>query len=114
MGQIAPPDPVLALLAVTSQYDDAFPWAGNKLAELLSPVELTSERFAFVQTDYYAASMGAHLKKQFLVARQPIDPVRLADWKITTNAWETEFQQQRAWPVERAINLDPATSASIN
>ena len=39
---------------------------------------LTSEAFAFTETDYYVSTMGADLKKQFLLAAPPIDPETLA------------------------------------
>ena len=43
--------------------------------------------FDFTETDYYAATMGAGLKKQFLAFEQLIDPGALAAIKRQTNAW---------------------------
>ena len=42
------------------------------------PIVLSSEPFDFTETDYYTATMGADLKKQFLAFERLIDPAALA------------------------------------
>ncbi len=107
MGHINQPKPVLLLIAVCSRYDELLDWAQRTAVEAFGPIALASEPFAFVETDYYQASMGTNLKKQFLVFRQPLDPSRLIDIKRLTNRWEIECAEASDHPEPRPLNLDP-------
>jgi hypothetical protein len=107
MGLIRPPVHVLPLLAVTSRYDAAFDWARTQFAAHFGPLQLTSERFPFNQTDYYAATMGPDLLKQFLVPKHLQDPGRLSRWKLLTNLWEEDYRAEADCPEARPLNLDP-------
>ena len=53
--------------------------------------QIASHAFDFTETDYYAATMGLDLKKQFLAAERLIDPALLAAVKRQTNEWEAEY-----------------------
>ena len=81
MGDIHPPAPVLLILAVSSRHDAALDWARERCAEQYGPVVLSSEPFDFTETDYYTATMGAGLKKQFLAFERLIDSAALAGIK---------------------------------
>jgi hypothetical protein len=107
MGQIQPPLPVLPLLAVTSRHDSASAWAASRFAEEFGPVQLASPRFRFDQTDYYTASMGTDLFKQFLVPARLNDPGELSRWKRLTNQWEEAFRLSNSLAEARPLNLDP-------
>ena len=107
MGEILPPKRVLPLLAVTSQYDAAFDWAEHQTTKRWGPVRLCSERFRFDQTDYYETSMGANLRKQFLVSESLFDPAELSHWKVETNQWEADFGDKHDYQESRPLNLDP-------
>jgi hypothetical protein len=107
VGFISSPPPVLAILAVTSRHDEAFAWSHARWQALLDDVALCSNPFEFVQTDYYTATMGDHLRKQFLVATRLCDPADLPGWKVLTNQWEEEYQAANNWPESRPLNLDP-------
>ena len=61
----------------------------------------------FDQTDYYAATMGGDLRKQFFAFHDLITPVRLADVKRHTNALERELRQSGSYPESRPVNIDP-------
>jgi hypothetical protein len=107
MGHIQPPSQVLLLLAVSSRYVEALKWARECAASLFGATALVSDAFAFTETDYYTATMGADLKKQFALFERPIDPATLADIKRQTNAWEAEFASLGRFPEPRPLNLDP-------
>lgn len=71
------------------------------------PLGPVSPLFDFNETDYYLATMGDGLKKQFLALASPFDPAELAEIKLVTNAWEAEYTQEAAHPEPRPLNLDP-------
>ena len=107
MGHIQPPSHVLLLLAVTSRFDGAIEWARDCAATRFGPIALASPAFGFTETDYYAATMGPDLKKQFVVFEQLLDPALLADIKRQTNAWESEYAAVGRHTEPRPLNLDP-------
>jgi hypothetical protein len=107
MGTIARAPSALLLLATFSRHADALAWARERAAVAWGPLALSSPAFDFTETDYYAASMGAGLSKQFLVFERPFDPADLAERKRQTNDWEAEYATLAAGPVPRPLNLDP-------
>jgi hypothetical protein len=107
MGLIQSTSPVLLLLAVSSRYREALQWARECAANLFGPIARASDAFAFAETNYYTATMGTDLKKQFVVFERPIDPAALADIKRQTNAWETEYAALYRHAESRPQNLDP-------
>ena len=104
---VRPPVPVLLVAAVFSRHADALSWTQARLEESYGPVEQSSPAFTFHQTDYYAALMGTDLRKQFLVFRDLIDPGRLAEIKLHTNALERELAESGRFHEERPVNIDP-------
>jgi Domain of unknown function (DUF4416) len=107
MGEIHAPTPVLLILAVSSRYEEALAWAQVKLATAIGSIALTSDAFAFTETDYYATTMGSDLKKQFLACARPIDPGVLGGIKRQTNKWEGEYATLGQHVESRPLNLDP-------
>lgn len=107
MGSISPPHPVLLLVAVSSRYDAALEWAQEKIAVGFGPISAVSPAFDFTETDYYTATMGADLMKQFIVVKEPINPGQLAAIKRLTNDWEAEYASQASHLEPRPLNLDP-------
>ena len=61
--------PVLLLVAASSRHEAALDWARERIEQHFGPLALVSDAFDFTETDYYAATMGADLKKQFLAVR---------------------------------------------
>jgi len=115
MGEIHDPAPVFLIIAATSRHSAALTWARERSAEAYGPISLVSEAFDFAETDYYTASMGADLKKQFLAFERPVDPAMLAGIKHTTNKWEAEYAALGHHAEPRPLNLDPGyiTSAKL-
>ena len=107
MGEIQKPTPVLLLIAVSSRYEDALAWAEQRAASEFGTPRLKSTAFEFTETDYYQATMGTCLKKQFLTFQNLIDPGKLPHIKRLTNAWEQACAQQLGHPEPRPLNLDP-------
>jgi hypothetical protein len=107
MGAISEPTPVLLLIAATSRHPTAIEWARLRIEATFGPLALASRPFDFTETDYYAATMGLDLKKQFLAAERQIDPALLAAIKRQTNEWEAEYAALARHPEPRPLNLDP-------
>jgi hypothetical protein len=107
MGEISEPASVMLLIAVVSRHGAALDWARDRLIRQHGAVALSSNAFDFTETDYYAATMGSALKKQFLAFERLIDPAALAEIKRQTNAWEAEYAALGKHEEPRPLNLDP-------
>ena len=107
MGDIHSPTLVLLITAAFSRHDAAFEWGKAQCEAAWAPVALESERFDVVETDYYDASMGTGLKKQFWAFESLIDPERLPELKLATNQWEAELAASGMHAEQRPLNLDP-------
>jgi hypothetical protein len=107
MGEIHEHSSALLLVAAFSRYDDALAWARGRAEAAWGPLALVSEPFEFVETDYYASTMGPGLKKQFLAFERPFDPGELAQIKLATNQWELDYAGESPAGEPRPLNLDP-------
>ncbi len=107
MGQISVPAPVLLIVASSSRYAEVLQWAQERLITQFGPVALASDAFDFTETDYYTATMGEGLKKQFLAFERLVDAAALADIKRQTNDWEAEYAALGRHAEPRPLNLDP-------
>jgi hypothetical protein len=101
------PDPELLVVAAFSRHLPALEWAKTRLQATYGPVALTSPPCPFDQTDYYAATMGSDLRKQFFVFAEIIPADSLPAVKLHTNALEAELAATGAYPEPRPLNLDP-------
>ena len=107
MGEITQHKPVLLIAAITSRYVSALDWAITKASETWGPIAKQSPVFDFTETNYYVASMGDELKKQFIALEGLIDPATIAGTKLQSNKWEQEFKSENSFSQERPINIDP-------
>lgn len=107
MGTISLHAPVMLLIAVSSRYGEALAWASRRAEAAWGGLGPVSPAFDFTETDYYQATMGDGLKKQFLAFERLIDPSELPAIKQATNAWEAEYTEEAAHPEPRPLNLDP-------
>ncbi|MFH1268400.1 MAG: DUF4416 family protein [Planctomycetota bacterium] len=107
MGVPAPSSPGLLLLAAFSRHEAALWWARRRAVEAFGPVALQSPTFEFCETDYYQPTMGSDLRKTFLAFAEPVDPARMVDIKLQTNAWEEAYAQGSEHAEPRPLNLDP-------
>ncbi len=107
MGEIHEPTPVLLIVAVSSRYAAALEWARDRIGAKMGSIALTSDAFDFTETDYYSATMGGELKKQFVACERLVDPGDLPRIKCETNAWEAEYAALGLHAEPRPLNLDP-------
>ena len=106
VGQIQQPSSALLLIAACSRYDAALDWGRERAFHQYGPI-FSSEPFDFTETDYYAATMGTGLKKQFLAFERLIDSAALAGIKRETNDYEAEYAALGQHAEQRPLNLDP-------
>jgi hypothetical protein len=107
MGQVSAPSPVLLIVAAFSRHREALAWATAKTESAWGPIALSSEAFDFRETNYYDATMGVGLRKQFFAYERLIDPERLVELKLQTNDWEAEYAALGNHDEQRPLNLDP-------
>jgi hypothetical protein len=98
---------VLLVVAASSRHAVALTWARERIEQSFGPLALVSDAFDFTETDYYAATMGVDLVKQFLACERLIDPARLAEIKRQTNEWEAQYAALGRHAEPRPLNLDP-------
>jgi hypothetical protein len=99
--------PVLHVVAAFSRHLDALVWAREQLEAVHGAVGLASAPFVFNQTEYYAATMGPGLRKQFFAFERLVAVDCLPDVKIRTNELEAELARTGRYPESRPLNLDP-------
>jgi hypothetical protein len=107
MGELAPVQPVLRLVAITFGPAQALEWVAATAARHWGAIALRSSVFDFNQTTYYEAEMGKNLKKQLIAFEQLVDPGELAKAKLRANQWELEYALGNASDVRRPVNIDP-------
>lgn len=104
-----PREPLYSRLIVAcfSRHSDALTWALEQLTPLYGPLAEVSVDFDFHHTGYYEATMGAGLRKRFLVFA-PFAPADcLAQVKRQTISMEAQLAQMARFPESRPLNLDP-------
>lgn len=103
MGTVKSIPDVTLICGICAQQEDQIKRVLDTICPSLGPVQQSSQPFAFDHTDYYADEMGRSLIKLFVSFKNRIDPVRLPDMKLYTNAIEQRFAAQG----KRTVNLDP-------
>jgi hypothetical protein len=101
------PEPVMLLVAAFSRHLDALAWTRENLTGLYGALAGISEPLVFDQTQYYAATMGPDLRKQFVAFAGLRAPDELPAIKLHTNSLEEELAAARTYPEPRPLNLDP-------
>jgi hypothetical protein len=74
-----------------------------ELSNRFGDIELGSPVFDFGVTSYYRDEMGPDLKRVFFAFEDLIDPGRIVEVKLATNALEKQFAREG----KRRVNLDP-------
>jgi hypothetical protein len=101
------PIPVLLVVAAFSRHGEALEWGKERLQRAYGPIALESLPYIFNQTTYYERTMGAGLRKQFLVFQELVAADCLPEVKLHTNTLETELARTGVFPESRPLNLDP-------
>lgn len=104
MGKPVPPQPVKLFTGVLYTEPGILNAVRMKLEALFGPLDYQSSDYPFSLTDYYEPEMGGGIRRQFWSFDTLIDPSRLAEIKLATNAVEADFIHREQ---SRRINLDP-------
>ena len=106
MAEAKPFRPVKLICGIIAADADRFEAAETRIAALYGEIDSRSERFPFDCTDYYKPEMGKGLRRAFVSFARLIEPERLSEIKLRTNALEEELR--RAFGAgRRIVNLDP-------
>ncbi len=103
MGDPVVPFPVKLFTGVLSSDDARLQEVRDALETRLGPIDYCSECFSWNLTDYYTREMGGPINRYFWSFRDLMDPARLVDVKLFSNALEQTFAVNNF----RRINLDP-------
>jgi hypothetical protein len=85
----------------------------QRLESAWGPIADLSPAFDFVESEYYHATMGLDLKKQFALFERRYDPALLAQDKIFCNTLERSWMDhqvsrpENSPGPERPVNIDP-------
>jgi hypothetical protein len=74
-----------------------------RMEQAFGPTDYVSQELPFTYTRYYDGQMGGPIARFFVSCRDLLDPARLSQIKLATNALEEEFRE----PGLRPVNLDP-------
>jgi hypothetical protein len=106
MGTPGRPQPVKLICGLLSGDVDLLGRARQMLARRFGPIDLESPLWPFTQSDYYADELGDSIQRGFVSFDAPVDPQRLAEVKVETNALERRMAEECLSP-GRVVNLDP-------
>ncbi len=108
MGAIRPPKRAKLFCGLLSGDIDLLAEARRRLRQHFGEVELESEIWPFVTTDYYEAELGTDVKRQFVFFRDLVSVEMLADIKRQTNDLELKLCEDLMLPTStRPVNMDP-------
>ena len=103
MGIPKPPIDVKLICAITFNTSKLVFDLKERLTTLFGPIDLESEIYDFIYTEYYAAEMGTSLKKQFIAFQNLIHRETISTIKLLTNRLEEQTSESGA----RRLNIDP-------
>ncbi|MCK5235541.1 MAG: DUF4416 family protein [Deltaproteobacteria bacterium] len=95
--------PVKLVTSIISNSDEITEAVIEELKEKYGSFDYISDRLAFDHTDYYGDEMGRELSRYIISFRELIDPGKLAEVKLFTNALEANFSVEG----KRSMNIDP-------
>ena len=97
----------LQVIAAFSRHESTLDWLWDRVTSQLSPIAKISPVFPFNESEYYRATMGEQLKKQFAILSNWYDPAELSSHKLMSHNWECELANNATHDVERPLNIDP-------
>lgn len=107
MGTARRPQQVKLVCGLLSGDADLLKWARQKLTREFGPVDLESALLPFTHSDYYADELGRDIRRLFISFEALVDPQRLADIKVQTNALEQTLADECLTQPGRPVNIDP-------
>ena len=103
VGQPREHRPVKLIVGMFTGREGLLGAARDELSQAYGPVDRVSPVWPFAFTRYYADEFGEHLLRQFFTFSELMDPARLPEIKLLTNALELES----ASGDQRQVNVDP-------
>jgi len=103
LGKIRKYNPVKLIIGFIYKDEAIFIKARNKLSRKFGRIDFESAEIDFNYTDYYAAEMGAGLKRKFISFHKLIPMQDLYRVKLYTNRLEEKLSISKL----RQLNLDP-------
>ena len=107
MWELKDPKPVKLIVGIMAADENSLTAAIEALQSEFGTIDLTSDTWPFVLTEYYADQTGPDILKKFVSFEKLIDPGQLAQIKHDTNRIEQQLADQLKNPFPRPINLDP-------
>jgi hypothetical protein len=95
--------PVKLIVGIFTAHEGLLGAARAELCESYGAADHISPIWPFDFTSYYAEEFGENLLRQFFAFAELIDPARLPEIKLSTNALEWQWASQG----KRQANLDP-------
>ncbi len=105
MGKIRVIPNVRPLAGVLAADQNLLAQVRERITGELGPILVATEPFLFNYTEYYTKEMGAGLWRQYLVLSQLRPAEELPEWKLASNAWETQLGLNDH--NGRRVNIDP-------
>lgn len=107
-----PREPAPAKLFLSLIYSDrpAADYSLDSLMDHYGPADYSTRELDFHATAYYQAEMGVPLLRRFFTFSRLLDPGRLVEVKLFTNALETATSREG----KRVVNLDPGCLSLAN
>jgi hypothetical protein len=107
MWDLKPPSPVKLIVGILAANNNALAQAAGALETEFGEIDLESDVWPFIQTDYYKDQTGTDILRKFVSIEKLIDPGRLADIKHRTNDLEKHLAGEVGMDLPRPVNLDP-------
>jgi hypothetical protein len=107
MWELKNPSSVKLIIGILAANEAALTTAVKAISKSFGVIDLTSDVWAFTQTDYYKDELGPNALRQFVTIEKPIDPGNLAQIKHDTNSLEQQLADSLKLPLPRPVNLDP-------
>jgi hypothetical protein len=107
MWKLNDPKPVKLIIGILAANHQCLHTAADSLSDKFGKVDLSSEVWPFIQTDYYKEQTGPRILRQFISIKRLIEPSLLAKIKRRTNKLEQKLAKKLALPLTRPVNLDP-------
>ena len=111
MSRPQEPEPTLLVAGLLHGPDFPLDQLLPRLEARFGPVGEVSEALAFDQTDYYVREMGPGLLRRLVMFERLVDPGRLPEIKLATNAIEDELRGEQGF---RRVNVDPGLLSAAN
>ena len=107
MWDLREPNPVKLIIGILAADEKSLESAINSIADSFGDIDLKSNIWPFVHSDYYKEQTGENIVKQFVSIEKLIAPGELADIKHKTNAVEQQLAEQLKSSLPRPVNIDP-------